>query len=81
MPRLVTFRHEGVERAGRLEGTSVVELDGALPVPGAPTGRAFDLERVRILAPVPSPPSVRDFYAFEGSRRQRQKAAGPRHGP
>ena len=75
LPRLVTFRHDGVERAGRLEGGSVVELDGSLPVPGGPTGRVFDLGEVHLLAPVPSPPSVRDFYAFEAhvanARRRR----------
>ena len=76
MPRLVTFRHEGVERAGRLEGTSVVELDGALPVNGAATGRAFDVGQVRILAPVPSPPSVRDFYAFEAHVANARKRRG-----
>ena len=75
MPRLLTFRHDGVELAGRLEGGSVVELDGSLPVPGGPTGRVFALGEVRLLAPVPSPPSVRDFYAFEAhvanARRRR----------
>ena len=75
MARLVTFRHEGVERAGRLEGDSVVELAGSLPVPGDPAGRVFALGEVRLLAPVPSPPSVRDFYAFEAhvsnARRRR----------
>jgi fumarylacetoacetate (FAA) hydrolase len=30
------------------------------------TGIEHSLESVRLLAPVPQPPSVRDFYAFEG---------------
>ena len=76
MPRLVTFRHAGVERAGRLEGGSVVELEGRLPVPGAPTGRVFDVGQVRILAPVPCPPSVRDFYAFEAHVANARKRRG-----
>jgi fumarylacetoacetate (FAA) hydrolase len=32
----------------------------------SPTGRRFSLADVRLRAPVPSPPSVRDFYAYEG---------------
>jgi fumarylacetoacetate (FAA) hydrolase len=31
-----------------------------------PTGAELALDEVRLLAPVPDPPSVRDFYAFEG---------------
>jgi fumarylacetoacetate (FAA) hydrolase len=31
-----------------------------------PTGEVHPLSEVRTLAPVPEPPSVRDFYAFEG---------------
>jgi fumarylacetoacetate (FAA) hydrolase len=31
-----------------------------------PTGRVFPPAEVRCLAPVPDPPSVRDFYAYEG---------------
>lgn len=81
MPRLITFRQDGIESAGRLEGGSVAELDGSLPVPGAPTGRVFDVGQVRILAPVPSPPSVRDFYAFEAhvanARRRRGLGMAP----
>lgn len=30
------------------------------------TGREFDAQDVRLLAPVPEPPSIRDFYAYEG---------------
>jgi fumarylacetoacetate (FAA) hydrolase len=30
------------------------------------TGAAHDLDEVRLLAPVPEPPSVRDFYSYEG---------------
>lgn len=70
--RLVTFRDDGgAARPARLEGDSVVPL-------GAPSliawlagergeeGRGLPLESVALLAPVPEPPSVRDFFAFEG---------------
>ena len=30
------------------------------------TAERFDLADVRLLAPIPAPPSIRDFYAFEG---------------
>ena len=66
--RLVTFRG-GV---GRLEGERVIQL-------AAPTmldwlrgegredaGVEHALAGVELLAPVPEPPSVRDFFAFEG---------------
>jgi fumarylacetoacetate (FAA) hydrolase len=67
--RLCTFGIDGREAPGRIEGDRVVEL-------GAPTlaawlGRGGDdvaehaRADVRLRAPVPRPPSVRDFYAFE----------------
>jgi fumarylacetoacetate (FAA) hydrolase len=71
--RLVTFRDpHSATRVGRLDGDRVVELaahsmlewlrgDGH-----APTGRDHALEEVALLAPVPDPPSVRDFFAYEG---------------
>jgi fumarylacetoacetate (FAA) hydrolase len=72
--RLVTFRaSDGADRVGRLEGDSVVEL-------AAPDMRAWlagegrrdadadprPLAGVTLRAPVPEPPSVRDFFSFEG---------------
>jgi fumarylacetoacetate (FAA) hydrolase len=65
MARLVTFQHGEDLSAGSVIGDVVHELEGRLPAPGGPTGREFDLGAVRILPPVPSPPSVRDFFAFE----------------
>jgi len=70
--RLVTFRDpSGAERVGRLNGDRVVELR-------APTmlawlhgdghqeaGRDHAFDAVALRAPVPEPPSVRDFYAYE----------------
>jgi fumarylacetoacetate (FAA) hydrolase len=34
-----------------------------------PTGATPNLDEVRLLAPVPSPPSVRDFFSYEGHVR------------
>lgn len=67
--RLCTFEAGGRRAPGRVEGERVVEL-------GAPSLAAYlgaggeevaehDLAGVRLLAPVPHPPSIRDFYAFE----------------
>ena len=36
----------------------------------------FDLEAVRLLAPIPRPPSVRDFYAFEQHVRTARERRG-----
>ena len=32
----------------------------------SPTGHEYELSDVRLLAPIPWPPSVRDFYSYEG---------------
>jgi len=72
--RLVTFRDpHGSVRVGRLdEGERVVELaaptmlDWLRGEGHAPAGRDHALADVRLLAPVPEPPSVRDFFAYEG---------------
>ena len=42
----------------------------------APTGNAYSIEKVRLHAPVPEPPSVRDFYAYEGHVRVGAKLRG-----
>ena len=74
--RLVTFRDpHGDSRVGRLDGDRVIEL--AAPTMLAwlsgeghePVGRDHALAEVTLLAPVPEPPSVRDFYAFEEHAR------------
>lgn len=41
-----------------------------------PIGPAVPLEAVRLLAPVPEPPSIRDFYAFEEHVATAMKARG-----
>ncbi|HEU4975185.1 MAG TPA: fumarylacetoacetate hydrolase family protein [Baekduia sp.] len=75
--RLVTFRApSGPPHVGRLDGDGddvrVVELAAAsmlhwLRGEGhAPVGRDHALADVTLLAPLSDPPSVRDFFAFEG---------------
>jgi 2-keto-4-pentenoate hydratase/2-oxohepta-3-ene-1,7-dioic acid hydratase in catechol pathway len=75
--RLVTFHDpHGTTRVGRLDGEGddvrVVELSAATMLDWlrgdghTPTGRDHDLSDVLLLAPVPDPPSVRDFFAYEG---------------
>ncbi len=71
--RLVSFRDpSGQERVGRLTGTGVEVLRaptmlGWLRGDGhEAAGPRHDLGEVELLAPVPDPPSVRDFFAFEG---------------
>jgi fumarylacetoacetate (FAA) hydrolase len=71
--RLVTFRdpHSAI-RVGRLDGDRVVELAAGSMLDWlrgdghAPTGRDHALDDVALLAPVPTPPSFRDFFAYEG---------------
>jgi fumarylacetoacetate (FAA) hydrolase len=70
--RLVTFRDPGgVVRVGELsdEAVGVVEaatmLDWLEGEGRAPTGVEHELGDIGLLPPVPEPPSVRDFYAFE----------------
>lgn len=79
--RLVSFRDPGgATHVGELAGPGGAEGGGArvraLAAPSMlawlagegrePTGEEHPLEAVTLLAPVPEPPSVRDFYAFEG---------------
>jgi fumarylacetoacetate (FAA) hydrolase len=71
--RLVSYRQpDGAERVGRLAGDRIRELEAAsmlawLAGEGrAETGEERPLDDTQLLAPVPEPPSVRDFYAYEG---------------
>ena len=71
--RLGTFATAaGTRFVGSLDGDRVDALEAAdvrgyLAGEGrAPTGESHALAGLRTLAPVPAPPSVRDFYAFEG---------------
>jgi fumarylacetoacetate (FAA) hydrolase len=71
--RLVSFRDpSGQERVGRLDGADVEVLRapsmvGWLRGEGQEdAGVRHALSEVELLAPVPEPPSLRDFFAFEG---------------
>jgi fumarylacetoacetate (FAA) hydrolase len=71
--RLVTFAPaDGEARVGVLEGEGVSELAAQsmlawLAGEGRePTGAEHALADVRLLAPIPQPPSLRDFFAYEG---------------
>jgi fumarylacetoacetate (FAA) hydrolase len=67
--RLVTLRDGSVgevvdDRVHVLEADSMIEwLSGE---GGARTGAVRALADVELAAPVPEPPSVRDFFAYEG---------------
>ena len=59
---LVTALADGTGRAGQDALLAV-----AMGRPGVPValGEPEPIDRVQLLAPVPEPPSIRDFYAFE----------------
>jgi fumarylacetoacetate (FAA) hydrolase len=70
--RLVTFSDpHGATRVGRLDGDRVVELQAPSMLAWLRgegheyAGRDHALDAVALRAPVPEPPSVRDFYAYE----------------
>jgi 2-keto-4-pentenoate hydratase/2-oxohepta-3-ene-1,7-dioic acid hydratase in catechol pathway len=89
--RLATFLAPGspIERVGVIEGeglfalapgVALVDLLSDLLAAGraalaSPDG-VFDLAEVRLLAPIPVPPSVRDFYAFEDHVRTARATRG-----
>ncbi len=72
--RLVTFSEgSGAARPGRLEGDHVQPLAAPSLVAwlacghgASDAGDPLPAAGVQLLAPVPDPPSIRDFYAFEG---------------
>ena len=69
--RYCTFRVGDDTAPGRVEGDEVVSLRApslvdVLIAGGAPgDGPRYPLTQVTLLAPVPVPPSIRDFFAFE----------------
>ncbi len=81
--RLATFAVGDAERVGLLgpDGT-LEELDAdsmiewLAGVGRSAAGPSFRLDEVRIRAPVPAPPAVRDFYAYEGHVRAGFKRRG-----
>jgi fumarylacetoacetate (FAA) hydrolase len=72
--RLVTFLSAtGAERVGELRSDhTIAELEAPSMLDWlggsgrSPSGAEFALQDVRLRAPVPQPPSVRDFFAYEG---------------
>ncbi len=71
--RLVTFLDSaGTARVGALTDRGVAQLDAPSIIAWlsgrghTATGDVWSLDDVTLVAPVPEPPSVRDFYAFEG---------------
>jgi len=89
--RFATFLAPGspVERVGVVDGDRIfalpagpalVDLLGDLPAAGrsarASPAAVFDTAEVRFLAPIPVPPSVRDFYAFEAHVRTARATRG-----
>jgi 2-keto-4-pentenoate hydratase/2-oxohepta-3-ene-1,7-dioic acid hydratase in catechol pathway len=89
--RWVTYRSvDGTERPGLLQdgrvhglgGTllALIESDGGLAAAAERAGAApvevVDLAGVRLCAPVPRPPSVRDFLSFETHLRNAVRALG-----
>jgi 2-keto-4-pentenoate hydratase/2-oxohepta-3-ene-1,7-dioic acid hydratase in catechol pathway len=76
--RLVRYRHDGEARSGVVAGDAVHPLPGAslpdLVTSGVITANgvaaqlsthSVPLDAVHLLAPLPVPPSIRDFMAFE----------------
>ncbi len=69
--RYCTFKVAGEPAPGRLEGDEVVRLaaPSLVDVLAADTppadGERYPLTAVTLLAPIPRPPSIRDFFAFE----------------
>jgi fumarylacetoacetate (FAA) hydrolase len=69
--RLVTFTTPSGPAVGRLDGDEIVELEARSMLSwlrGGGTdeaGARTPLASAELLAPVPEPPSVRDFFAFE----------------
>jgi fumarylacetoacetate (FAA) hydrolase len=72
--RLVSYRagSDPRDRVGELRGERIIELaagsmlDWLAGEGREPSGAEHAPAGVELLAPVPEPPSVRDFYAFEG---------------
>ena len=67
--RFCTFDPGGRLAPGRIEGERVVELGAASLADWLGAGgedvAEHALSEIRLRAPIPQPPSVRDFYAFE----------------
>jgi len=78
--RLCTFEVAGRLAPGRIEGDRVVELGAHslaewLASGGGEVGE-HSLDAISLRAPIPQPPSVRDFYAFEQHVRTARASRG-----
>lgn len=74
--RVVTFRRsDGSSGVGRINGEEIAVLEAPSMLDWlssdeiGESGEVVALNEATLLAPVPRPPSVRDFYAFEGHVR------------
>ena len=80
--RLVTYSAHGRTSVGELEGERVYELKSVNMIDWLcgqgreRTGASNALADVALRAPVPEPPSVRDFFAFEGHVKAGWKLRG-----
>jgi fumarylacetoacetate (FAA) hydrolase len=78
--RLCTFELQGYTRPGRIAGDRVVELAAPSLAAWLEAGGGdvadHALADVRLCAPIPQPPSVRDFYAFERHVRAARSQRG-----
>ncbi len=71
--RICSFRRPGdaVERCGVVAGEVVIEaivpsvIEFLAAGLSADSGRSWPLDEVVLLAPVPCPPAIRDFFVFE----------------
>ena len=71
--RVATFTDPGgTVRVGVVAGNSVRQLEAVSMIDWlaghghGPGPQSWSLDEITLMAPVPEPPSVRDFYAFEG---------------
>ncbi len=78
--KLCTFDDGGWSGVGRIEGDRVVVLSAPTMIEHLAHGSRDVGERplsdLRLLAPVPQPPSIRDFYAFESHVVNARKGQG-----
>lgn len=70
---LVTPIAHGEGRVGQEALLAAAMVRPAVP---EPMGEPESLDRVRMLAPVPEPPSIRDFYAFEAHVATARRSRG-----
>lgn len=64
------------EVAGREGQEALLAVAMARPTAPPAVGRPEPVDQVRLLAPVPEPPSIRDFYAFEAHVATARRSRG-----